>query len=110
MSFFFASYPWRQTCFSSDDPSSCANALADVLRQGMEYYISFTDRSALMAARPKFNIDCSCPEAQRNIAYLAWVNAHNHKAADVDQRKKAYNRATKSCKKALRKARFDQIW
>ncbi|XP_045450460.1 uncharacterized protein LOC123659256 [Melitaea cinxia] len=106
---FFASYPWRQICFSSDDPSSCANAVADVLRQGMEYYIPFTDASASVAARPWFNSDCSRAEAEKNTAYLAWVDARNHKTTDVGQRKKAYNRATKSCKKALQKARFDRI-
>ncbi|XP_045448146.1 uncharacterized protein LOC123656520 [Melitaea cinxia] len=106
---FFASYPWRQICFSSDDPSSCANAVADVLRQGMEYYIPFTDASASVAARPWFNSDCSRAEAEKNTAYLAWVDARNHKTTDVSQRKKAYNRAAKSCKKALRKARFDHI-
>ncbi|KAJ8708963.1 hypothetical protein PYW07_008789 [Mythimna separata] len=28
---FFASYPWQQVCFSSENPSSCAEAISDVV-------------------------------------------------------------------------------
>ncbi|KAJ8710951.1 hypothetical protein PYW07_008193 [Mythimna separata] len=40
MRHFFASYPWQQVCFSSENPSICAEAISDVVRQAMEYITS----------------------------------------------------------------------
>lgn len=59
MRHFFAFYPWRETCFTSDDPSKCAEAITDVLHQGMEYFIPFSDVTAGGKARPWFNAECA---------------------------------------------------
>ncbi|KAJ8708917.1 hypothetical protein PYW07_013521 [Mythimna separata] len=59
MRHFFASYPWQQVCFSSEDPSSCADAISDVVRQAMEYYIPYSDVPVGGSAHPWFNADCA---------------------------------------------------
>ncbi|KAJ8737115.1 hypothetical protein PYW07_000386 [Mythimna separata] len=81
MRHFFASYPWQQVCFFLEDLSSCEDAITDVLRQAMEYYIPYSD----------------VPDAR------------DRKAPDLSSKKRAFNHALKSHKKALRKARFDRI-
>ncbi|XP_061724920.1 uncharacterized protein LOC133530879 [Cydia pomonella] len=106
---FFASYPWQPLCFSSGDPSACADAITDVLRQGMEFFIPFSDASTSSKAQPWFGAECRRAEARKHEAFLAWADARNRKASDIPDKKRAYNRATKSSKKALRKARFDHI-
>ncbi|KAJ8719079.1 hypothetical protein PYW07_016635 [Mythimna separata] len=106
---FFACYPWQPTCFSSEDASSCADAVADVLRRGMEYYIPFSDVKMSDQARPWFGAECDRADALKHAAYRAWSDARICKASDVAQKKKAFNRAAKSCKKVLRRSRFDHI-
>ncbi|CAH2064889.1 unnamed protein product, partial [Iphiclides podalirius] len=76
---FFASYPWRQICFGSGDPSSCAEAVTDVA------------------------------EKNKHSAYLSWVEARHRKASDINLKKEALSRAAKSYKKTLRRAGFDRI-
>ena len=109
MRHFFAAFPWRQICFSSNDPSCCADAVSSVILQGMEYYIPFADISLETKARPWFNAECILAERQKHEAYLAWADARKRKAEDLQNWKKAYNSAAKSCKKVIRKARFDHI-
>ncbi|CAG4943681.1 unnamed protein product [Colias eurytheme] len=109
MRHFFASYPWRQVCFSSADPSSCADNVVDVIRQGMEYYIPFSDVNFDGKAKPWFNSDCITAEKRKFLAYKAWVDARLRKAPDLRSKKRAFNKAAKYCKKVLKKARFDRI-
>lgn len=111
MRHFFASYPWRQVCFSSNDPSSSADAIVEVIRQGMEYFIPFSDVPHGHNARPWFNTDCASAEARKESAYQAWVRARdcNERARRVRAKKKAFNSAAKRCKKVIRKARFDHV-
>ncbi|CAG4933852.1 unnamed protein product [Colias eurytheme] len=106
---FFSSYPWRQVCFASKDPSNCANSVTDVIRQGMEFFIPFYDVNIDAKARPWFNAECAAAEKSKQTAYRAWVDARIHKASDLGEKKKAFNKAAKSCKKSLRKARFQHI-
>ncbi|RVE49051.1 hypothetical protein evm_006297 [Chilo suppressalis] len=106
---FFASYPWQSVCFSSGDPSTCAHAVTDVLRLGMEYFIPYSDVSLFGKARPWFGPQCARAEMLKHEAYLAWADARQCKARDTSQKKKAFNKAAKSCKKALQRARFDHI-
>ncbi|KAJ8705405.1 hypothetical protein PYW07_011232 [Mythimna separata] len=108
MRHFFASYPW-QVCFSSENPSSCAEAISDVVRQAMEYYIPYSDVPVGSSARPWFNADCAEAEKRKHSAFLAWVDARDRKAPDLNSKKRPFNHAAKSYKKALRKARFDRI-
>ncbi|XP_045511489.1 uncharacterized protein LOC123706298 [Colias croceus] len=109
MRHFFASYPWRQVCFSSADPSSCADNVVDVIRQGMEYFIPFSDVNFDGKAKPWFNSDCITAEKRKLLAYKAWVDARLRKAPDLRSKKRAFNKAAKYSKKVIRKARFDRI-
>ncbi|RVE51677.1 hypothetical protein evm_003649 [Chilo suppressalis] len=106
---FFASYPWQPVCFTSGDPSICADAVTDVLTLGMEYFIPYSDLPLSGKARPWFGPQCARAEAQKHEAYLAWADARHRKANDLRQKKQAYNRSAKACKKVLQKARFDHI-
>ena len=109
MRHFFASYPWRQVCFSSNDPTCCADAVSSVILQGMEYFIPFADISLETKARPWFTAECFRAKKLKYQAYLAWADARRRKAVDLHTLKKAYNTAAKSCKKVIRRARFDHI-
>ncbi|KAJ8734290.1 hypothetical protein PYW07_014841 [Mythimna separata] len=109
MRHFFASYPWQQVCFSSENPSSCAEAMSDVVRQAMEYYIPHSDVPVGSSARPWFNADCAEAEKRKHSPFLSWEDARDRKAPDLSSKKRAFNHAAKSYKKALRKARFDRI-
>ncbi|CAK1594880.1 unnamed protein product, partial [Parnassius mnemosyne] len=109
MRHFFASYPWRQVFFSSGDPSSCADAITNVIRQAMEYFIPFVDLPIGGKARPWFNAECARAEKHKHMAYLSWFDARDRKAPHVSLKKRAFNQAAKSCKKALRQASFDRI-
>ena len=106
---FFASYPWQSVCFSSGDPSTCAEAVTDVVRLAMEYFIPFADVPLSSNARPWFGAECRRAEALKHEAYLAWADARHRKAKDTREKKRAFNRAAKLCKKALKRARFDRI-
>lgn len=109
MRHFFASYPWQQVCFSSENPSSCADAVSDVKRQAMEYFIPYSDVPVGGSTNPWFSADCVQAEQRKHSAFLAWVNARDRKAPDLISKKRAFNHAAKSYKKALKKARFDCI-
>ncbi|CAG4938916.1 unnamed protein product [Colias eurytheme] len=106
---FFSSYPWRQVCFSSNDPSTCAENIADVIRQGMEYFIPFSDVIIDAKARPWFNAECAQAERSKEAAYRTWADARIHKSSDLHEKKKAFNKAAKDCKRLLKRARFDHI-
>ncbi|KAJ8736892.1 hypothetical protein PYW07_000163 [Mythimna separata] len=106
---FFACYPWQPTCFSSEDASSCADAVTDVLWQGMEYYIPFSDVSTSGEARPWFSAECGHANALKHAAYRAWVDARTRNSLDVSEKKKAFNRAAKSCKKVMEMSLYDHI-
>ncbi|KAJ0180804.1 hypothetical protein K1T71_004208 [Dendrolimus kikuchii] len=106
---FFASYPWQSICFSSTDSSACAEAVIDVIRQGMEYYIPYSDSCMSNKAQPWFSAECRRAEVLKHQAYLSWVDARRSKALDQSTKKKAFNKAAKSCKKVLQTARFNHI-
>ncbi|KAJ8718125.1 hypothetical protein PYW07_006055 [Mythimna separata] len=109
MRHFFASYPWQRVCFSSENPSSCEEAISEVVRQAMEYFIPYSDVPVGSSARPWFNADCAEAEKRKHSAFLCWVDARDRKAPDLSSKKRAFNHAAKSYKKALRKGRFDRI-
>lgn len=106
---FFAAYPWQSMCFSSDDSTVCADAVTDVLRQGMEYYIPYSEDAQRTKARPWFGAECKNAQMLKHQAYLSWADARSRKANDVVDKKRAYNKAAKSCKKVLQRSRFDRI-
>ncbi|KAJ8721437.1 hypothetical protein PYW07_002212 [Mythimna separata] len=75
----------------------------------MEYYIPNGDVPVGSSARPWFNAGCAEAEKRKHSAFLSWVDARDRKAPDLSSKKRAFNHAAKSYKKALRKARFDRI-
>ncbi|CAH2088458.1 unnamed protein product [Euphydryas editha] len=103
MRHFLASYPWLLVCFSSGDPSSCANAVAEVIKQAMEYYIPFSDRPSGIRAQPWFNAVCSKAEAEKHSAYHAWLEARNRKAPDTRKRRKPITQRLSPAKKCSKK-------
>ncbi|KAJ8704059.1 hypothetical protein PYW07_013353 [Mythimna separata] len=83
--------------------------MTDVLRQGMEYYIPFSDVSVSGGARPWFSVECGRANALKHAAYRAWVDSLRN-SLDVSEKKKAFNRAAKSCKKVImQRSRFEHI-
>ena len=108
MRHFFSAYPWR-SCFSSGESSSCAEAITEVIRQGMEYFIPYSDIPSGSKARPWFDADCDRAEARKQEAYTAWADARTRKAPNTRELKKNFNRASRLGKKELRRARFDRI-
>ncbi|XP_045449128.1 uncharacterized protein LOC123657650 [Melitaea cinxia] len=109
MRHFFASYPWRQTCFSSSDPSSCEQEISEVIRQGMEYFIPFADVSLDGKIPRWYNAECAEAAARKDSAFAAWAEARTLKSPDITTRKRAFNSAAKSYKRVLKKARFNRI-
>ncbi|CAG4989213.1 unnamed protein product [Colias eurytheme] len=109
MRHFFASYPWQQVCFGSNDPSLCAENVADVIRQAMEYYIPFSDVSISSKTRPWFNSKCATAERNKQVAYRNWADARLRKDPDISKLKKIFNRASKFCKKVMKEAHRDHI-
>ncbi|KAJ2947549.1 hypothetical protein O0L34_g17337 [Tuta absoluta] len=77
----------------------------------MEYFIPFSDIPLGHKAQPWFNAECAQAEARKESAYQAWVKARDCKlrARRVRAKKRTFNSATKSCKRVLRKARFDHV-
>ncbi|KAJ8735623.1 hypothetical protein PYW07_007243 [Mythimna separata] len=83
--------------------------MTEVLRQGMEYYIPFSDVSTSGETRPWFSAECSRDHALKHTACRTWVDARTFNSFDFSEKKKAFNRTAKSCKKVMRKSRFDHI-
>ncbi|KAJ8704095.1 hypothetical protein PYW07_013389 [Mythimna separata] len=75
----------------------------------MEYFIPYSDVPVGSSARPWFNADCAEAEKRKHSAFPSWVDARDRKAPDLSSKKRAFNLAAKSYKKALRKAHFDRI-
>ncbi|XP_045446613.1 uncharacterized protein LOC123654772 [Melitaea cinxia] len=110
MRHFFASYPWRSTCFSSCDPSSCEQAISGVIRQAMEYFIPFADVSLDVRVPKWYNVECAEAAARKDSAFAAWAEARTLKSPEItSKKKKAFNSAAKSYKKVLKRARYDRI-
>ncbi|CAK1592480.1 unnamed protein product [Parnassius mnemosyne] len=88
---------------------NCPTARTDVLRQAMEYFISFSDAPTGSKARPWINSECAQAEKRKHIAYLSWVDARNRKTLDISSKKRTFDQTAKSYKKALRKASLNRI-
>ena len=106
---YFASVPWGQRCFLSDDPSKCAAAIADEIVIGMEYYIPSSMAVSGGSSKPWYDKECSSALAAKNVAYRAWASARASGDHDIHHLKAAYNSASKSVKKALIRADAQRI-
>lgn len=103
---FYASYPWRQLCFSSDDVEICANAVADTILQGMESFIPSSVVRVGGKSQPWF--DRSCREASnlKHAAFEAWAAVRDSKDTASLELKKRFNAVSRSCKKIIAAAKF----
>lgn len=77
---FLASYPRQHISFSSGDPSVGTWGQ----RRG---YIPSSDPTMSGQDKPWFGPECARAEALKHEAYLAWVDARDRKANDVQTRK-----------------------
>lgn len=104
----FASYPWRQLCFATSDPSICADAVTDVIHQGMECFIPYSDVPVGGRNQPWFGRPCAEATNRKQEAFRAWRSAHTNKDPNASTLRKTYNAVSRSTKKriALAKAEF----
>ncbi|CAG4949277.1 unnamed protein product [Colias eurytheme] len=72
---FFASYPWRQICFTSEDSDACADSVADVVAQGMELYIPYSVVPIGGKSQPWFGQSCKAASRLKQGCFQAWVKA-----------------------------------
>ena len=100
---YLASVPWGQRCFGDPDASVCAEAIAGEIKLGMEYYIPSSVVTSKGKARPWYDRDCADAVAAKKSAYRAWVRGRAA-GKSVGSLKAAYNRASKSCKRAFIRA------
>lgn len=106
---FFASYPWRQLCFSSDDPSVCADTVADVLLQGMACFIPNSVVPVGGKARPWFDKSCAEDSKRKRESYLAYTAAQVDRNPNASNLKKEYNAASRAFKRRISRAKFKHI-
>lgn len=106
---YFASVPWGQRCFNSEDPSECATAIADEIGLGMEYYIPSSKIVSNGRSRPWFNRECALAVAAKKEAYRAWVRGRASNDPHTDVLKAAYNSASKACKRVFIRADSQRV-
>lgn len=106
---FFASYPWRQVCFTPDDPNAVADSVADVVLQGMELFIPSSVVPIGGKSQPWFGHSCKVAIRQKQASYQAWANAAAVQDVNTSVLKKKYNFASRSCKRAVAKAKLKHI-
>ncbi|VVC88102.1 unnamed protein product [Leptidea sinapis] len=66
---FFASYPWRQICFSLGDPDAAADAVADVVLQVMELFIPSSSVPIGCRSQPWFDRSCKMASRRKQECY-----------------------------------------
>lgn len=106
---FYASYPWKRICFSSDDPSYCADTIADTILQGMECFIPSSTVRIGGRSQPWYDASCARASSEKQESYRAWVAARTAKDPNITDLKKKFNAASRSCKTLMARARDDHI-
>lgn len=72
---FYPSYPWRPDCFSTDNPSIYAAAVAVVVLQGMELFNPSTVMPIGGKSRPWFYTPCKVAVLSKREACQIWAEA-----------------------------------
>lgn len=98
---FFAWHPWQQIYFFSDNRSACAEVITDAIWQDIEITFYIQIRLVLYKFDPGSMLSAIMP---RHLSTL-----QGSKAKDLNLKKKAFNKATISCKKVLQKSQFGHI-
>ena len=67
---FFFSFPWKDVCFSSRDPSICAEQVTEVILAGMEAFIPYS--LSISNSKPWFNTACAKALSKKKKAFKHW--------------------------------------
>ncbi|XP_063545771.1 uncharacterized protein LOC134753763 [Cydia strobilella] len=102
---FFASYPWRQVCFTPDDPNVVADSVADVVLQGMELFIPSSVVPVGGKSQPWFGRFCKEASRRKQECYQAWVDAAAVRDVKTNALKKKFNFASRSFKRVIARAK-----
>ncbi len=95
---FFGSYPWSDLCFSSDVSVSATN-IADVILQGMAFYIPHSFSAGRQGSPKWFNPRCAAAVSEKNRLYSLWKS--NPSVVNLA----GYRCARNACKSALNLAK-----
>ncbi|CAH2084689.1 unnamed protein product [Euphydryas editha] len=106
---YYASYPWRQLCFTSEDPDTCAAAVSETILAGMEYFIPNSLVAAGTRKRPWFNRPCKEAKRIKQATFRAWTTARSNSDPNVSDVKRKLNAVSRSCKRAIARAKFEFI-
>lgn len=106
---YYASYPWRQLCFTSEDPDTCAAAVSETILAGMEYFIPNSLVAAGTRKRPWFNRPCKEAKRLKQAAFRAWTTARSNSDPNISDVKRKLNAVSRSCKRAIARAKFEFI-
>jgi Reverse transcriptase (RNA-dependent DNA polymerase)/Endonuclease-reverse transcriptase len=98
---FYSVFPWSDVCFSSTNPTTCAQEVTDILLAGMEAFIPYSDVSNKAGNNPWFNKTCSQAVELKNKAFHKWKTtlSSESRSAFVDARNK--------CKAIINQAKAD---
>lgn len=95
-----------QLCFSSNDPNICAEAVADVILQGMDCFIP----SSVVRLGGKSQQWYDRPSAEANRlkqdAFRAWTVDRVQKDPNTNNLRRKYNAVSRSTKRIMARAKF----
>ena len=106
---FFASFPWKQFCFSSRNPDTCADCVTDVVHMGMELFIPNAKIPVGGRSRPWYNATCRATAHQKQSAYMAWNRARRCRDPCVAEERRKFNAASRANKKAIAEAKAEHV-
>lgn len=95
---FFAEFPWKEVCFSSDI-SSTATSITDIILTGMSTYISHSAKSSSHSSPSWFNHQCTEAIRRKNVSFRNW------KASPTSDARAAYTEARNSCTNIIDEAK-----
>ncbi|XP_059053792.1 uncharacterized protein LOC131848053 [Achroia grisella] len=106
---FYASYPWRQHCFASEDVDTCTAAVTEVILAGMECFIPNLLVASGAKKRPWFNRSCREARRAKETAYQAWTTARSNRDVGVSDARRNLNAASRFSKRVTAIAKFDFV-
>ncbi|XP_059056926.1 uncharacterized protein LOC131850642 [Achroia grisella] len=106
---FYASYPWKQHCFASEDVDTCTAAVTEVILAGMECFIPNLLVASGAKKRPWFNRSCREARQAKETAYQAWTTARSNRDVGVSDARRNLNAASRFSKRVIARAKFDFV-
>ncbi|XP_059046023.1 uncharacterized protein LOC131841721 [Achroia grisella] len=104
---FYASYPWKQYCFASEDVDTCTAAVTEVILAGMKYFIPNFLVASGAKKRPWFNKSCRQARQAKQTAFQAWTTARSNNDIGVSDARRNLNAASRFRKRAIARANND---